>query len=121
MSSNDLSKGYSLNTIRNKITPECINLGKSLKLTGALVLVVSILAMICIIVALVYSQMKSKDKKVNAAGDEEPTDDDEDKKKKVTLWMLIGTLILTIAASIMGIWNWAIASKAAKTCISKDI
>lgn len=112
------SRGSSLpSSLMNKVTPECQNLGKSLKLTGIATLAAVILIIILSAIALVYLYKDNKEDPVTPDANDGGTTT-TDSNKKISMWLTIGTFAAAIIAGGIGLWNVTVSSKAAKTCIS---
>lgn len=103
----------------NKITPECANLGKSLKMSGMVVIILAVIGTILCIVGVVYSQMNTTKDKDSTRADSETDEDKDKKKKKVTLWMYIGAIVVLVIGCIASVWNMTIGAKTTKTCIGE--
>lgn len=105
------AKNLGVNAL-NKITPECVNIGKSIKLSAAIVLIMVVLAVILLIAAIVYNYVKkteSSDADIQAAN--------EAKKKKVVGALTITGAVITFLSGIAALWDFTVVSKAANRCI----
>lgn len=95
-----------------KITPECQNLGRSIKLSSMVVLIMIIVAVILLVSAIIYNYMKKND-----APDAETIHATDDTKKKVVGALTITSTVIIFITAFAAIWQMQIASKAVRMCI----
>lgn len=96
----------------NKITPECVNIGKSIKMSSTVVLAMIIIALILLISAIIYNYVKKTD-----STDTDAQHENENKKKKVVGGLSITGTVLVFITALASIWDLSVVSKAANRCI----
>lgn len=96
----------------NKITPECINVGKAIKLSSTVVLVMVVIALILLISAIVYNYVK----KTESTDTDTQTENEDNKKKVVGALSITGTVIVFLSL-LASVWDFSVVSKAANRCI----
>lgn len=98
-----------------KITPECTNLTKSIKGQGIVGIIIGIMLIIFLIIAAVYIN-----KKEDVDGGAETREGTvEDKNKKIVMGMVVTSIILSIIATIVFMWNFILGKKIAE-CIDRS-
>lgn len=92
-----------------KLTPECNNLGRSVKTSASVLCVMVILALVLLVTAIIYSYVK----KVDATN----TDANANKKKVVGGLSITASIVLAIT-TFVALWQFNVASKTMKICMS---
>lgn len=100
-------------TVLNKITPECANIGQSIKMSSTIVLVMVVIALILLVSAVIYNYVKKEDSNADAATKSKAEDD----KKKVIGALNITGIVLVFLTALSAIWELSVVSKAANRCI----
>jgi hypothetical protein len=114
MSSNILAVG-----VKTLITPECENLTKSLKWSSLFSLILLTISLILLFVAVIYNYVK-KTTVNSSGGGQAPSQDEEEKKQKVIAGLSITSVISVSIAFLIKIWDFTIATKTVKTCLSNN-
>ncbi|ATY70259.1 hypothetical protein [Tomelloso virus] len=104
-------KGLGTSAI-NKITPECANIGKSVKVVSLVVLIMVIIATILLVAAIIYNYVKK-----TANDDAEVQAENEAKKKKVIGGLSITGAVVVFLSALAAIWEYSVLSKAVHRCI----
>lgn len=103
--------------MRNALTPECENLSKSLKLTSLITLVLTSIATILLLVAIIYNYVKRSKGTTRAdAGTSNSTD--EEKTAKIVGALSISGSVAVALTFLLKIWDFTVAAKTAKTCLA---
>lgn len=92
-----------------KLTPECNNLGRSIKTSATFVCVMVILALVLLVTAIIYSYVKKVDD-TNA--------DASANKKKVVGGLSITASVVLAVTTFIALWQFNVAAKTVKICMS---
>lgn len=96
----------------NKITPECVNVGKAIKTSSMIVLIMIVIALVLLIAAIIYNYVK----KTESSDNDVQTENEED-KKKVIGGLAITSTVLVFLTALSSVWSLSVVSKAANKCI----
>lgn len=96
----------------NKLTPECMNIGSSVKMVSLVTLITIIAAAILLVATIIYNYMKKTD-----STDAEAQKTNEEKKKKVIGALSITGTVIVFLSALSSIWGYSVVSKAANKCI----
>jgi len=107
-----MSTSAGINRMRNAITPECENLGKSIKVSALIVLIILIIVIILMVAAIVYNHMKQ------TVTDADRAEDEDKKKNKIIGGLSIGSVVVLAIGTLAGIWQYVVAAKVANVCLS---
>lgn len=97
----------------SKLTPECNNLGRSVKTSATLILVMIVIALVLLIAAIIYSYVK----KLHTTDASQMEAEEENKKKVVGILSITSSIVLAIT-TFVAIWQFNIAAKTVKICMS---
>lgn len=111
-----------MNSVKNlgsmalsKITPECVNVGRSIKLTSIFSMCLVLVCLIFLISVIIYNYIKKTD-----STDADIQKENEDKKRKVQGGILITTTVTLALTLLVSVWGVSVVSKAANRCIKVD-
>jgi len=102
----------------NKITPQCENLHKTIKLASFITLALTSVVLVLLLAAIIYNYVLKNDTPAPTlrAGEETDTTT-EDKKKKIIGGLTISAAIIGLVSVLSSLWSAMIGAKTAKTCI----
>lgn len=98
----------------NRLAEDCTNIGKSIKLSATIVLIMVFIALILLVSAIIYNYVK----KIDATTTDGQAAELENKKKKVVGGLTIASSVLLLLTSLAAIWDLSVVSKAANKCLS---
>lgn len=98
--------------IVNKMTPECVNLGRSIKTSAILAVVMIVIVVILLVASILYSYLK---KTADPDGDKEK--ENEEHKKKTVAFLAISGTVIAFLTTFVSIWQLSVASKAVQSCL----
>lgn len=98
-----------------RITPECINMGKSITTSGIILILISIALVIMLIISTVYNYQKSS----SSSDDTTTTDGDTDSKTKTSGVLQIICTVLGVITLLVGIWHYIVGNNLVK-CINES-
>lgn len=115
-----------IRTVRSAITPECNNLGRSIKTSSWLIVVFLAIAIILMLIAVIYNYKGTPKSTVpattgagagaGASGGTTATTD-EDKKNKIVDSLSIAGMAFTVISLLISIWSASVVGKAANNCL----
>lgn len=106
------------NVYTRRIAPECANAGKSIKISGAILILVSVALVIMLIISTVYTYYnKSTSDETEDATRAVVALRAVDQKTKVSGGLQITCVVLGVVTMIVGIWHYMIGNHLSN-CIS---
>lgn len=96
----------------NKITPECANIGKTVKMVSIVTLLMIVVAAVLLIAAIIYNYAR----KTESTDADEQARNEESKRKVIGALTITGT-VLVFLASLSSVWDYSVVSKAVNKCI----
>lgn len=102
-----------LNRVRTLLTPECVNLSKTMMKISTIALVCCVLMLVFIAIAYAIQHMKSKNSETLTT---------EDKTKKERMAQIAASLSVVFMVIVSGfcVWNRYIAGKQVAHCLSNS-
>lgn len=99
-----------MQSVRNLARPECLDISRSLTISGVVEIVIIAIIFIMLIFTAAYNNMYKPDPGIVA---------DVEKKAKYMNGMIISSAVLSCILLIVGIWHIYVANRA-KGCIEKS-
>ncbi|AQN78586.1 ACH96171.1 GrBNV gp95-like protein [Kallithea virus] len=102
------------NSTVGRLIPECQDLSKSIKMSSLVVLVLIVLALILLVAAILCNYLYKTDSTNSSSASEAK----EKNKKKLVGALTITSAVLVFLSTFSAIWQYSVASKTVKACLS---